>query len=260
METKKCSNCGCVMGAASEMCPVCGTVMEQDSSKKAVSVGKEEPPVPRHEPRWLNYIVWGIIAGLITYIIVVTSKTISSGKESNAISVVENSSSASKSEAQNSKVTEDEQQKKQELEKTIRDRVNIIYNHVLLDNNGTTDGREYLSHDFKSTEEQLDHLILRLQASGDDGYLVSYDKWSMSQDSPVNRIIVKSVHIISERSAKAVIILWNGLEDKEWDTVVLDLVYEEGNWFIDEMTASNGNGYPEKKSYKDILKEYGQDF
>ena len=30
METIKCQECGCVMGAASEVCPVCGTLVNDN--------------------------------------------------------------------------------------------------------------------------------------------------------------------------------------------------------------------------------------
>lgn len=134
-------------------------------------------------------------------------------------------------------------------EKAVLKRVNAIYSNVFskeaFDENSD---KLYFSQAYKNIMKQI-HRI----ASQNPGELIGldYDHWTQSQEPCQASFKVLSANVDSKQkaTAKVKVNVFGG----SYRPVTLKLVYENNNWFIDDMIV---NGNSEVGDLKQTIKEY----
>lgn len=148
-------------------------------------------------------------------------------------------------------------------EEYIRCRIDSIYSSILtqLQNKNGIEldvscyDSLYCSTDYNTLQKEGIQLSLM---TGFDGYFLGYDHWIIGQDYALDwNYQIKDVLNITDSTAVAELLVKNFEENR----VALDLVYERGNWFIDdfhfsEFHKNTKEGYSERAEMLRIMDYY----
>ena len=134
--------------------------------------------------------------------------------------------------------------RKSHNQKEIIERVEYIFHKVYENDDHYLGDSKFLTTQFK----KLHNKEKEVTPKGEIGY-IDYDHWTQSQDWKNPSITVLSVEILSDSEAIAKI----KIQDYEWikpSVIKIVLIYERGNWFIDDFIGIGGS---EKKGLLYIL-------
>ena len=146
---------------------------------------------------------------------------------------------------------------KQLLEQEVEQRVRNIYDevfgwylaHINVYGQNDTDHDKYYSKDYRQTISD----VARVDAESEDIGFFDYDHWIQGQDWDKDLAMeVESVEILDVRHACAHIRITNcGTKS----SVVLTMVKEDGEWFIDDFVTPGAGNSSEKSDMKQYIKE-----
>lgn len=150
-------------------------------------------------------------------------------------------------------------------EEYIRCRIDSIYSSIqrqLQNKNGigldvSCYDSLYCSTDYNTLQDK--GILLSLM-TGHDGYFLGYDHWIVGQNFALDwNYQIKDVLSITDSTAVVKLLVKNG----EVNRVVLDLVYERGNWYIDdfhfsEFHKNNKEVYSERAEMLRIMNFYNE--
>jgi len=209
---KKCVKCGELLDNNTFFCPFCGAEL----SHEEVS---EEP----HSKKWL----W------LTIVLVICLAL------GGLWSILTNQGVVSK-------IVEAESSQEDE---TILKRLTEIYDNVFGQNNSDDYDSNYCSKGFRALLEEFNDAYENSTLVGD---LMGpeVDHWTVAQDALNPTMNIVSIDKISENEANAKIHIDHGYENSGED-VKLKLVFENGDWFIDDFVYM---GISERKVYQDDIK------
>ena len=148
----------------------------------------------------------------------------------------------------------------QHTETYIRSRIDSIYSDIkgLIRNDdymGSNHDSLYCSAAYNTLLQQGIQLS---EENGFDGYFLGYDHWVVGQDfSPEWDYTIQTIHDITDTTAVAEVTVKNCDEHR----VQLDLVFEHGNWFVDdfhfpEHHENSKEGYSERAEMLSIMQYY----
>lgn len=147
-----------------------------------------------------------------------------------------------------------------EIKATVEKRVNEIYSHVFSEYvkdweyhpeiSRETFDTLYLSEDFYNLINQVENVAEKLNE-----LIIDCDYWVMAQDYGNNLTHkVLSVDVKSSKEATALINIHNFESD---DELTVELIFERGNWYIDNWKTMNVDW---KKSLISDLKKYNIEY
>ncbi|MBQ4366985.1 MAG: DUF3828 domain-containing protein [Muribaculaceae bacterium] len=131
----------------------------------------------------------------------------------------------------------------------ITQRLNAIYNDVysnafmLIEND-----HKYMSSEYNRLQDKAMEIA---QRNGD--LVVDADHWIQGQEWTEPKMTVQSVNDITENTANAVVKItkFGGTPDESEDLITLPLVFERGDWYIDNMIQQwEGETLDEKAWYQ----------
>lgn len=125
----------------------------------------------------------------------------------------------------------------------VIDRVKYIFKEVY--ENGIDGDSEFLSTEYMNLQKKEQEVT----PEGEIGF-IDYNHWIQAQDDNNPSMMVLSAEILSEAKASVKIkIKPNSFSDEQSD-VELVLIYERGDWYIDDFIGIEGS---EKQGLKDYI-------
>ena len=143
----------------------------------------------------------------------------------------------------------------------LSERITAIYDDVfgVYNENNTANGlavieqrnfeKDYCSADFNAVLKQVEDYDKAHAEEDDLGYYES-DYWIQGQDWQDLAMKIESISELTEKSAKVRIVITNFGEET---LVELPMVYERGDWYIDNFVTFGEYGYDEKLGMKEYI-------
>lgn len=143
----------------------------------------------------------------------------------------------------------------------LTERVTAIYDDVfgVYNENNTANGlavisqrnfeKDYCSKDFNDVLKQVEDYDKEHAEEDDLGYYES-DYWIQGQDWGDLSMKIESISELKENSAKVRVIITNFGEE---ELVELPMVFERGDWYIDNFITFGEYGYDEKLGMKEYI-------
>lgn len=212
---KKCPN-GHNVSDDSSFCPTCGA---------KITNGEQTPNSKSNKK-----LVIGLVACLVALVFVLAFGAIWYYKNRNVNTILDNENTPKVS------------------EKTIRERINFIFDDVYAGNYGDADSK-WLTTEYNNLLKEENKVTPEDEA----GY-VDYDHWTQAQDCDVPSMTIMSVSIISDEKAEAKIKI-KPLKKEDYTTdIKIILIHERGNWFIDDFISTyDGKEVSEKNGLIDYI-------
>lgn len=240
------------MGAASEVCPMCGTPVNQSETISSVNTVSSSCDEKKKKPWWMNNMVWygGILvvtlfAGIFTYL-VMSKKGPTEGQ--NATAAMVESERIVESGATTKEVKKDD---------AIKARLKDFWTWAWKSEKNLKDFSKYCSADFMNLMAKVD-LANEINGYYADGYYTMLD-----DPSEISNLDVEIYSLSYENERKAIVsgkfFDASGMS-KESHNFSSTLVYEKNNWYIDDYSIENwGNGKSERTSMKEYALSFGID-
>lgn len=233
---KRCPNCNAVIDEDSVFCANCGFKLKNGNNYTPIDEETKE-----EKSKWWLYALIGVIVvviaggGLYYW-------TQSTSSES-FVAETAPTDSIKPDVKENAEIDSEETKKKRrdELVAQVEQRVNKMLNDVLHGEGGEGDDDDfahvcYFSKSFKTLYDKVDENL----EEGMIGHF-DYDFWTQSQGDGPTRFEIKNIDVVSETSAVVnVLYIYDyttssgGYSEKQ---VKLNLVYENGNWFMDDFLS-----------------------
>ena len=227
----RCVKCGELLDTKTQFCPYCGSNQyEEIQEKPSADTNKDQEDTlqPNEQTGRSKKWLW-LTCVLLAVCLALGGLWFLSTKQGDVSEIVEAESSIG--------------------DETIFKRLTDIYNDVFGQNSSDDYDSKYCSKSFLALLEEFDDAY-------DNSTLVGsivgpdVDHWTISQDALNPTMNIISIDKVSDKNANAKIHIDHGYESSGED-VELKLVFENGDWFIDDF---NYLGSSERKEYQEAIK------
>lgn len=256
-----CKHCGCQMSDKSEACPVCGTLVEENSTEiRNTSISsnndKQEAALENLTTKHRNKVLLiGIALAIVIAITTTTVIIVNNNKEKQAAEQlrIQHQKASEQAKLKEQKLIEEEKQKE---EKKTKDLISEIKREILdAYRNGTI--HDLMTQDFKSAERNA------MEAQDINGIYFDADIFYMTQDEMPDKIDVPEVNLVdNDRAYVKVLLIYNS-----WDYPIEPILYVVRNkqassskttkWLVDDIVELKGGivSYSEKASMREFAND-----